>query len=191
MVNKREKTIITDMKWSSDGQHICIIYNDGVVILGSLEGNRVWVKELKNTALTNIEWSPDKRLLLFGIASGEVHLYDFNSNYLDKIVIQCPDVVNVRIAAIDWYDGQNGFVSPDSPALAICYSNGKCQIMTNETDESKNLKHFFFISFFFLCFPFFEITFLILRCSCPFSFLFKFRFSFFAFFKITFPIHGS
>ncbi len=29
MVNKRDKTIITDMKWSSDGQHICIIYNDG------------------------------------------------------------------------------------------------------------------------------------------------------------------
>ena len=43
------------MKWSSDGQHICIIYNDGVIILGSLEGNRVWVKELKNTNLTNVE----------------------------------------------------------------------------------------------------------------------------------------
>jgi len=135
MVNKREKTIITDMKWSSDGQHICIIYSDGVIILGSLEGNRVWVKELKNTSLTNVEWSPDKRLLLFGIANGEVHLYDFNSNFLDKIRIQCPNIQNVKIAAIDWYDGQNGFISPDSPALAICYSNGKCQIMTNETDE--------------------------------------------------------
>lgn len=55
MVNKRDNTIITGMKWSSDGQHICIIYNDGVVILGSLEGNRVWVKELKNTHLTNVE----------------------------------------------------------------------------------------------------------------------------------------
>ena len=55
MVNKRDNTIITGMKWSSDGQHICIIYNDGVIILGSLEGNRVWVKELKNTNLTNVE----------------------------------------------------------------------------------------------------------------------------------------
>ena len=55
MVNKRDNTIITGMKWSSDGQHICIIYNDGVIILGSLEGNRVWVKELKNTHLTNVE----------------------------------------------------------------------------------------------------------------------------------------
>lgn len=55
MVNKRDNTVVTGMKWSSDGQHICIIYNDGVIIMGSLEGNRVWVKELKNTILTNIE----------------------------------------------------------------------------------------------------------------------------------------
>ena len=44
--------------------------------------------------------------------------------------------MDVRLAAIDWYDGQNGFVSPDSPALAICYQNGRCQIMKNESDES-------------------------------------------------------
>jgi WD repeat-containing protein 35 len=55
MVNKRDNTIVTGMKWSSDGQQICIVYNDGVSIMGSLEGNRVWVKELKNTVLTNIE----------------------------------------------------------------------------------------------------------------------------------------
>jgi WD repeat-containing protein 35 len=55
MVNKRDNTIVTGMKWSPDGQHICIIYNDGVVILGSLEGNRIWVKELKGQVLTQIE----------------------------------------------------------------------------------------------------------------------------------------
>ena len=56
----------------------------------------------------------------------------------DKIKIYCNNIQNIKIASIDWYDGQNGFVSPDSPALAICYSNGQCQIMTNETDESKS-----------------------------------------------------
>jgi WD repeat-containing protein 35 len=30
MVNKRDKTIVTGMKWSSDGQNICIVYNDGI-----------------------------------------------------------------------------------------------------------------------------------------------------------------
>ena len=77
MVNKRDNTTITGMKWSPDGLHICIIYNDGslkffsfsfspqyltnfgsylgVIIMGSLEGTRIWVKEMKNVALTNIE----------------------------------------------------------------------------------------------------------------------------------------
>lgn len=82
---------------------------------------------------------------MFGLSTGEVHLYDFNSNYLDKIKIHCLESLGVKIAAIDWYDGQNGFISPDSPALAICYTNGRCQIMTNETDDSKLLfnKQFF------------------------------------------------
>lgn len=111
----------------------------GVIIMGSLEGNRVWVKELKNTILTNIEWSPDKRLLLFGIENGEVHLYDFSSNYIDKLKIYCLDAMGVKIASIDWYDGRNGFISPDSPALAVCYTNGRCQIMRNEGDESNSL----------------------------------------------------
>jgi WD repeat-containing protein 35 len=35
MVNKRDNTTITGMKWSPDGQHICIIYNDGMSILSS------------------------------------------------------------------------------------------------------------------------------------------------------------
>lgn len=29
MVNKRDNTRITGMKWSPNGQHICIVYNDG------------------------------------------------------------------------------------------------------------------------------------------------------------------
>ena len=29
MVNKRDNTVVTGMKWSPDGQHIGIIYNDG------------------------------------------------------------------------------------------------------------------------------------------------------------------
>lgn len=56
--------------------------------------------------------------------------------------------MGVRIAALDWYDGQNGFISNDSPALAICYKNGRCQIMKNELDESK-LKFKFNVFFFF------------------------------------------
>jgi len=30
------------MKWSKDGTKICITYEDGAVIVGSVEGSRLW-----------------------------------------------------------------------------------------------------------------------------------------------------
>ena len=48
----------------------------GAVIVGSVDGNRIWGKELKNVHLMGVVWSPDSRLLLFSLDNGEVHIYD-------------------------------------------------------------------------------------------------------------------
>lgn len=39
MMNNRNKSVVTSMRWNTDGQKICIVYEDGVVILGSVDGN--------------------------------------------------------------------------------------------------------------------------------------------------------
>jgi hypothetical protein len=52
------------MKWTSGGEKICIAYEDGAVIVGSVDGNRLWGKEL-GISLTLVEWSPDGRMILF------------------------------------------------------------------------------------------------------------------------------
>ena len=64
------------MCWNTDGQKICIVYEDGAVIVGSVDGNRIWGKELKGVNLYGVCWSADSRLLLFSMANGEVHIYD-------------------------------------------------------------------------------------------------------------------
>lgn len=46
----------------------------------------------------------------------------------------------VSIAGIHWYTGNGGYVEPDCPCLAICFDNGRCQIMRYENDESKGKK---------------------------------------------------
>eukprot|EP00898_Chlorokybus_atmophyticus_P007515 jgi/Chlat1/7765/Chrsp66S07232 len=46
MINNRNKSVVRDMKWTGDGQKICIAYEDGAVIVGSVDGNRLWGKEL-------------------------------------------------------------------------------------------------------------------------------------------------
>lgn len=43
----------------------------------------------------------------------------------------------VSIAGIHWYAGTGGYIEPCCPCLAICFDNGRCQIMRCESDESK------------------------------------------------------
>ena len=56
MINNRNKSVVRGMKWNADGQKICIVYEDGAVIVGSVDGNRIWGKELK-LQLSNVEVS--------------------------------------------------------------------------------------------------------------------------------------
>lgn len=64
MINNRDKSVVRDLRWSSDGQKICIVYEDGHVVLGNVDGNRLWGKTL-DVQLHLVEWSPDSRLILF------------------------------------------------------------------------------------------------------------------------------
>lgn len=61
----------------------------GAVIMGSVDGNRIWGKELKGTALTDVEFSPDGQLLLFSLKSGEVHVYDAQGSFMVRAHFIC------------------------------------------------------------------------------------------------------
>lgn len=69
MVNNRKQSTVADMKWSPDGTKIGIIYEDGHVIIGGVEGNRKWGKEF-GIKLALLEWSPDSKMLLLGTLDG-------------------------------------------------------------------------------------------------------------------------
>ena len=53
----------------------------GAVIVGSVDGNRIWGKELKGLQLNNVEWSPDGKNIIFGISNGEVQIFDNTGNF--------------------------------------------------------------------------------------------------------------
>ncbi|CAG0901863.1 unnamed protein product [Cyprideis torosa] len=138
MINNRNKSVVKDMSWNMEGQRICIIYEDGAVIVGSVDGNRIWGKELKQRLL-RVTWSPDSRLILFALGNGEVHIYDSSGGYANKLNIQCLSNVEgdgeSAVVALAWYDGKYGYVEPDCPALVVVYESGRMQIMRNESDD--------------------------------------------------------
>ncbi|XP_066091676.1 WD repeat-containing protein 35 isoform X1 [Saccopteryx bilineata] len=137
MINNRNKSVVRGMSWTADGQKICIVYEDGAVIVGSVDGNRIWGKDLKGVQLCHVAWSTDSKVLLFGMANGEIHIFDSQGNFIMKMKLNC--LVNVTgaisIAGIHWYHGAEGYVEPDCPCLAICFDNGRCQIMRDENDQ--------------------------------------------------------
>ncbi|PAV64134.1 hypothetical protein WR25_05628 isoform C [Diploscapter pachys] len=97
MVNNRNKSYVVGICWTSDGQRIAIAYADGLVIVGTLEGNRIWNKEF-NVPMTAIEWTQDGTCLLFGMADGEVHTYDSMGNFIMKIHMAALESIDIEAA---------------------------------------------------------------------------------------------
>ena len=58
-----------------------IIITVGAVIVGSVDGNRIWGKELRGATLKLTQWSPDSKVLLFGNSQGEILIYDAHGAY--------------------------------------------------------------------------------------------------------------
>jgi WD repeat-containing protein 35 len=142
MINNRNKSVVTDMRWTPNGEKIGIVYEDGAIIVGSVEGNRLWGKELKQN-LQFIEWSPDSRTILFGLPDGSVNIHDYVGNFLYTLEIHCNRGLpedQCQLAAVEWYDhNKQGFSYVDFEQNAVClciaYSAGRIQLMRSETDK--------------------------------------------------------
>ncbi|XP_059622220.1 WD repeat-containing protein 35 [Phlebotomus argentipes] len=135
MTNDRKKSTVKGMAWTRDGQKICIVYEDGAIIVGSVDGNRIWGKELKGTPLTGVQWSPDGRLLLFSVRSGELHLYDNQGAFVMRLHVQCVSLGPSRslsIASCVWFSGS---APANRPVLAVLYETGRMQLMRSENDD--------------------------------------------------------
>jgi WD repeat-containing protein 35 len=139
MINNRNKSTVADQKWTADGQKICIVYRDGAIIVGSVDGNRLWGKELdmKGGEMRLVAWAPDSKRIVFIDDRNEVMLFDKEGNKIGSITMHVLQGSNdTEAIGIDWYDGREGYIEPDCPTLAIGFSNGLVQIMRSEEDEA-------------------------------------------------------
>ncbi|XP_047987589.1 WD repeat-containing protein 35 [Leguminivora glycinivorella] len=131
MINNRNKSTVSSMAWGSDGQKICIAYEDGAVIVGSVDGSRVWGKDIKGPGLAAVQWSPDNTQLLFALVGGELQLYDDQGNLTMPVAINGV-TGSMEVVAMDWYAGK---APPNRPVLMICYKSGLILLMKNCVEE--------------------------------------------------------
>lgn len=102
MVNNRERSVVTAMQWAPDGSRICIAYRDGAVIVGSVDGTRIWGKELQ-MSLDKVVWSPSCQNILFTTVEGDCYVYDADGNQICQLKLACAAVHGRgRVAGLDW-----------------------------------------------------------------------------------------
>nr|CAD2128109.1 unnamed protein product [Meloidogyne enterolobii] len=143
MVNNRQKSTVSSLKWSNDGMKIAIAYEDGQVIIGSVDGNRLWNKDIGGS-LTKIAWNTDDTLLLLGFADGEVHAYSQYGDFVSKVKMLCVENMELEtalsnlkkdvIVSMEWY------VPPHSSKIVTNVGGG--QSLTQQyrnADTSYNL----------------------------------------------------
>ena len=143
MINNRNKSVVMDMKWTADGKKICIIYEDGAVIVGSVDGNRLWGKEL-NLALKLVEWSPDGKLIIFVTVEAEVFVFDSEGTKIKTLSLAALHSMDAAMAdeavlvGIDWFSGTSRYTRASSAEggqlLCFAFECGLAQISAGEDD---------------------------------------------------------
>ena len=127
MINNRKKSIVSDIKWSKQGNYICFSYLDGHAILGSVEGERKWGEDFNNTIYI-IEFTNNEKNILFACENYDILIVSLNGTQIGKIELE-NSLINIKIVSLRFWDG-------------FFFDNDNIEINENENDEDdlrKNL----------------------------------------------------
>lgn len=112
---------------------------DGAIITGSVDGNRIWGKDIKNVNLNKVEWSPDGKTILIGTNELEVQSFDNMGNLIKKVPLSTLQALYGRsnaykevpnLVSLKWYKS-----SPIEHPLIIAFEDGWLQLMKHEADD--------------------------------------------------------
>jgi WD repeat-containing protein 35 len=139
MINNREVSFVTDLKWSKQGNYLCFIYDDGHAIVGTVEGSRCWGNDIKDK-LYKLEWSPDESNLLFSCENSNIIVFSCSGYQIGEMEIE-PMLKNVPISSISWWTNRfsDNRASTLSKHLLIAFTNGIIHLY-NDYSDTKPLK---------------------------------------------------
>lgn len=112
---------------------------DGAVIVGSVDGHRLWGKEL-GVELKYIEWSPDSKMIIFVTLDSEIWIYDSLGTRLRSLPLNDELVNDSTIVGINWHH------TSDKPSeirnlqkslnFCVCFDNGTVLLFRGENDSN-------------------------------------------------------
>ncbi|RNA15944.1 tubby-related 4 isoform X1, partial [Brachionus plicatilis] len=96
LINDRGNQV-TDFAWSHDGRQAAICYQDGFVLVGSVNGQRYWsnLYDLSSASINTATWTPNDAFILLGLSNGTLVLIDENGNIVNRFALGAHSITNL------------------------------------------------------------------------------------------------
>ena len=85
LINDRGNCV-SDFAWSHDGRMAAICYQDGFVLVGSVNGQRFWshLYDLPQATITSATWTPNDAYVLLGLSNGNLMVVDEHGTVITR-----------------------------------------------------------------------------------------------------------
>ncbi|XP_026686555.1 WD repeat-containing protein 35-like [Diaphorina citri] len=93
--------------------------------------------------MLGVQWTSDSQNLLFAIKGGQVHLYDYEGNFMNKVSMWSgPGSEMGEIAALKYYLNRTSVpcechVKSVPNIIALCSHNNLCAVLSRDSDQAK------------------------------------------------------
>lgn len=130
LINDRGNSV-SDFAWSHDGKMAAICYQDGFVLVGSVNGQRFWshLYDLPNTTITCATWAPNDVFVLIGLSNGNLMVVDEHGTILTRYQLKNDPLLSVQYNCPKFFTTHDDILSQQQ------------QQHQHHTDENNNTHH--------------------------------------------------
>lgn len=112
LINDRGNSV-SDFAWSHDGKMAAICYQDGFVLVGSVNGQRFWSQlyDLPNSTITCATWAPNDNFVLIGLSNGSLMVVDEHGTILTRHYLKNDSILSVQYNAPRFFTNHEDVLS--------------------------------------------------------------------------------
>jgi len=114
LINDRGNCV-SDFAWSHDGRMAVICYQDGFVLVGSVNGQRFWshLYDLPQATITSATWTPNDAYVLLGLSNGNLMVVDEHGTVITRHNLKNDCILSLA------YNTPKFFISDETNALSL------------------------------------------------------------------------
>lgn len=136
LINDRGNSV-SDFAWSHDGKMAAICYQDGFVLVGSVNGQRFWshLYDLPNSTITCATWAPNDNFVLIGLSNGSLMVVDEHGTILTRHYLKNDSILSVQYNAPKFFQNHEDILNQQTDDNYSLIHNNRLRLSANINDH--------------------------------------------------------